>query len=247
MGRFLLSLLLALQLCQGAQAALLSVTLEPSPVSVSGNNYAVFSGPSTQNQRISYAPLLQPSKNQYAISSTSTFVDSAISNQNQARMGAAKIEGTISAVGNTATVSSKVFSFVESSLTGSANQVTGLLKIQLGGSNFTWETRVPATEQGRSFIGSLKSDPLASVDAPSELLAFGTYYFVFVYRATNNAPNIGVGGSDPYANSGRQIDLILNSLSGPIVPEPGTGMVLAGLSLLAVGKRVRWGKVFRRS
>jgi hypothetical protein len=223
------------------------VTLEPSPVSVTGDNYGVFSGPSTQNQRVSYAPLVNPAMNQYALSSTKTFVDSVITSQTQARMGASRIDGTIGAVGNTATISSKLYSYVESSLSSSSNQVLGRLKIELGASNFTWETRVPSPEQGRSFVGSLKTDPLATEDAPPELLAFHTYYFIFVYRATNTAQNAGGIGSDPYLNSARQIDLILNSLSGPIVPEPATGLVLAGLSLLAVGKQVRWRKLLRRS
>jgi hypothetical protein len=247
MGRFLLSLLLALPLCQSAQCALISVTLEPSPVGVSGSNYGVFTSPAPQNQRISYAPLVNPLENQYSFSATKTFVNSALANgPDQPRVGASRIDGTISASGSTATITSMLYSYVESSLTTSANQTTGRLRIDLGSSNFTWETRLPSSEKGRSFLGSLKSDPMGVEDAPLLLLANQTYYFFFVYRATGAAANVGGVEMDPFLSSGRRFDLILNSTSGPIVPEPATGLVLAGLSFLAAGARASWSKLRKR-
>jgi hypothetical protein len=241
MGRFLLSLLLALPLCQSAQCALLSVTLEPSPVSVTGNNYGLFTSTAPVNQRISYAPLVNPLENEYAFAATRRLVDGALTEgADRTRVGSSRIDGTITVAGNTATITSMLYSYVESNLATSANQVIGRLRIDLGGSNFTWETRLPPSERGRSFLGSLKSDPMGVQDAPSELLAFQSYYFFFVYRATGAAPNVGGADTDPFSNSRRQFDLILNSTSGPIVPEPATGLVLAGLSLLAAGARATW-------
>lgn len=247
MGRFLLSLLLALALCQSAQCALLSVTLEPSPVNVVGNNYGVFTGPPPVNQRVSYAPLLNASQNEYAFAATRTLVDSTLtSGPEGSRVGASRIDGTITIAGSTATITSMLYSYVESSLATSANQVTGRLRIDLGGSNFTWETRLPSPERARSFTGVLKSDPSAAVDAPPLLLAYNTYYFVFIYRATGAAQNVGGTDTDPFTSSGRRFDLILNSTSGPIIPEPATGIVLAGLSLFAAGARASWRKLHNR-
>jgi hypothetical protein len=124
--------------------------------------------------------------------------------------------------------------------------VLGRLKIELGGSNFTWETRLPSPERERSFVGALKSDPLGTQDAPTELLAFNTYYFFFVYRATGAATNLGGPDTDPVVSSGRRFDLILNATAGPIVPEPGTGIVLACFSLFAMGPRAYWRKLLTR-
>lgn len=243
MGRWLLALTLLLLVSSSVHGALISVTLETSPVSVSPSDFGVFRDPAIGIRRSPYAPLVNASVNQYRFGSTpDTFVNSTLNNSNGQRLAASRVDGSIISSGSTATIATTVYSYVETGLTSSSNQTLGRLRIELGGSNFTWETRLPSPEMARSITGALKKDPNGIEDAPAELLAYHTYYFVFLYQANGSARNVGGPGSDPFLSSGRRVDLILNATSGQIVPEPATGAVVFGLSLFAFGVRSRFRK-----
>jgi len=230
MKRACVALLLTICLSSPGFCALLSVTLETAPISVSGPNFAILRSQATSNARVSYAPLVNPSTSTYSVSpSSTTFVNSTYPNSNTSGYGQSRIDGRLAESGQTTSISTTIYSYIQSSVTSDSNQVLGRLKIELGGSNFTWETRLPPPEPARSFSGVMKSDAGGIEDAPSELLAFHTYYFHFVYRVTGAAPDAEGGGGTPFSRSARNFDVLLSSTNAAPVPEPVSFAVLSFL------------------
>jgi hypothetical protein len=235
MRRACAALLLTICLSTPGFGALLAVTLETAPISVSGPNFAILRSPATSNARVSYAPLVNAAVSTYSFSpSSTTFVNAAHPNTSTTGYGQSRIDGRLAQSGQTTSISSTIYSYIQSSVTSDFNQVLGRLKIELGGSNFTWETRLPPPEMARSFSGVMKSDPLGVEDAPTVLLAYHTYYFHFVYRVAGGAPDAGGGGGTPFSRSARDFDVLLNETNAAPIPEPASFAVLSFLGCGAV-------------
>lgn len=197
-------------------AALLSVTLEPSPHLFTGPNFAILESEATIPENKEYAPLLDPAKSQYAFSSTPTmFVDAYNPAEGVRGAGAARIYGKLRQMASTTYIDTTVYSYIEQAFDTDTNIVMGRLKIETGNQSYTWKTQLPPAEAGHAFSGAMRSDPDGALEAPALLMANQTYYFHFAYQVSGLVVNPGTGS--PFSRTSRHFFVELN---GAAVPEP---------------------------
>ena len=225
-------------LCSGdGRAALLSVTLEPSPHIVTGAKFAVLDSSATSPENAEYAPLLNPAISAYSFTNVPTmFVDAYNPAEGVRGAGASRIYGKLRQDGSTTYIDTTVYSYIEQAFATDTNIVLGRLKIQLNGQNYTWKTQIPASEFGHAFSGVMRSDADGAIAAPELLLANQAYYFHFVYQVSG-AASIPGGAGSPFSRTSRHFNVILNSTSP--VPEP-VSLATWGVFMIGFGA---WNRV----